>query len=348
MRVLITGNMGYVGPVLASHLRVSHPEITLAGFDTGYFAHCLTAAGGLPERVLQQQVFGDIRRLPPDLLQGVDAVVHLAGISNDPIGTRYSDATNQINHEASLALARQAKAAGAGVFVFASSCSMYGAADESPRVESDPLNPLTAYARSKVRTEEGLVPLADDGFSVTSLRFSTACGMSPRLRLDLVLNDFVAGAVAENRITILSDGKPWRPLIDVQDMARAVDWALHRRVDQGGPYVAVNVGSQGRNYQVLELAEAVAAEIPGTEVSVNPDAEPDERSYKVDFSRFQELAPGHQPRVSLEESIRNLKQGLLSMRFQDRRFRESHLMRLKVLDSLVSQGLLDTALYWTR
>jgi len=166
-----------------------------------------------------------VRHPQPEILRGVDAIVHLAAISNDPMGKTFEEVTDAINFRASVELARQAKAAGVRSFVFASSCSMYGMADDTPRKETSPLNPLTAYAKSKVSTETELQKLADKSFRVTCLRFATACGMSDRLRLDLVVNDFVACAVTSKNITILSDGTPWRPLIHVKDMARAFDWA---------------------------------------------------------------------------------------------------------------------------
>ena len=256
------------------------------------------------------QYFGDMRQFPSEILSGVDAVVHLAAISNDPIGNRFEEVTLDINYRASVELAKKAKEAGVNSFVFASSCSMYGSADDSARTEKSTLNPLTAYAKSKVLTEKDLEPLASDKFKVTSLRFSTACGWSDRLRLDLVLNDFVAGSVASQQITILSDGTPWRPLINVKDMARAIDWAIGRAGTNGGHFLAVNVGSDEWNYQVKDLAEAVAAVIPGTTVSINKDAQPDKRSYKVNFDLFKKLAPSHQPKVSLVESIEELKNGL--------------------------------------
>jgi len=190
--------------------------------------------------------------------------------------------------------------------------------------------------------------LADREFKVTSLRFSTACGMSDRLRLDLVLNDFVAGAVAERKITILSDGTPWRPLIDVKDMARAIDWAISRDVDKEGEFVAVNVGTDKWNYQVRDLAEAVAQVIPGTKVSINKDAQPDKRSYKVDFGLFRRLAPNHQPQVDLSTSIMELKDGLESLSFNDRDFRNSRYMRLKILTYLREKGFLNEQLQWQR
>ena len=250
MRILITGPMGYVGPILARHLRATFPDAELIGFDSGYFAHNLTGTLRLPETLLDRLHFGDIRNFPPDLLDGVDAVVHLAAISNDPMGKEFEAVTEAINEKASIALAQMAQERGVGTFVFASSCSIYGAAEGSPRREADPLNPLTAYARSKVAMENALRSSNAGQMTVTCLRFATACGMSDRLRLDLVLNDFVASALATGEITVLSDGTPWRPLIDVADMARAIEWAIGRAAENGGRFLVVNAGNQAANYQV--------------------------------------------------------------------------------------------------
>ena len=347
MKILVTGNMGYVGPGVVSRLRASYPDATLVGFDMAYFANCLTNADFLPESKLNEQVFGDIRHFPAELLAGVDAVVHLAAVSNDPMGNKYEAVTLDVNHQSSIELARKAKAAGVKSFVFASSCSMYGAASDGAKTEDSELNPLTAYARSKVFTERDLTPLADATFTVTCLRFATACGMSDRLRLDLVLNDFVAGAVSSGQISILSDGTPWRPLINVKDMAIAIDWAISRPASNGGAFLAVNTGSNEWNYQVKELAEAVAQVIPGVKVSVNPDAPPDKRSYRVNFDLYQKLAPDHQPRHHLLDTIQELKQNLDEMGFSDGNFRNSRLMRLKVLNHLQEKSLIDSQLSWT-
>jgi nucleoside-diphosphate-sugar epimerase len=347
MKILITGNMGYIGPSAVKRLRCSYPEADIIGLDMGYFANCLTNAEILPECQVDMQYFADIRRVSEDMLRGIDAVVHLSAISNDPMGNTFEEVTSDINYVASIDLAKKAKHVGARSFVYASSCSMYGSAADGKRSETSPLNPLTAYAKSKVRTEQDLEKIADGNFTATSLRFSTACGMSERLRLDLVLNDFVACAVATKKITILSDGTPWRPLINVKDMSRAIDWAVGRRASQGGEFLAVNIGSDEWNYQVRDLAQAVAEVIPDVEISINKDAQPDKRSYRVNFDLFKQLAPDHQPKVDLMTTIRELKEGLEGMGFKDGDFRNSPFMRLKVLTHLRNRNLLNERLEWT-
>ena len=346
MKILITGNMGYVGPALVKHLRRAYPSSVLLGIDAGYFAHCLTTRAPLPECQTDVQHFGDVRKFPESLLGGVDAIVHLAALSNDPISNQYEEITMDINYHASVELARRAKRAGVKNFAFASSCSVYGSAESGPRNETSTVNPLTAYARSKVMAESELERLADSNFQVTALRFATACGISERLRLDLVLNDFVACAVSSGKITILSDGTPWRPLINVKDMARAFEWAVGREASNGGAFALVNAGSNVWNYQVRELAEAVARVIPGTAVSINGDAPPDKRSYRVDFSRFERLAPNHQPVRTLEDTITELKTGLEAVGFCDPAFRDGWMIRLKMLDRLRNEGLLSERLEW--
>ncbi len=343
MKILITGNMGYIGPVVARHLHQAFPAAELLGLDMGYFALSVTNAPALPEVRLQQQFFGDVRKIPADVLRGVDAIVHLAAISNDPMGNKFEKVTLDINFGATVALAEKAKAAGVKSFVFASSCSVYGFAENGARIEASPLDPLTAYARSKVLSEKELAKLSSPQFHVTCLRFATACGMSERLRLDLVLNDFVANALATGQILILSDGTPWRPLIHVEDMARAIEWAISRA---GGDFLVVNAGSDEWNYQVKALAEAVASAIPDVRVSINKDAQPDKRSYQVDFSLYRRLAPSHQPRVGLRQAIEGLKAGLESIGFRDAEFRKSHLIRLNALAKHRAEDRLNEALEW--
>jgi nucleoside-diphosphate-sugar epimerase len=346
MKILVTGNMGYVGPLVLRRLRESHPQATLIGYDMGYFAHCLTGASRLPETLADLQYFGDIRRVPNEILQGIDAIVHLCAISNDPMGATFEKVTLDINHRASIDLAEKAKRAGVKKFVFASSCSVYGFSEGGPRREEDGLNPLTAYAKSKVQTEQDLASLASEAFTATCLRFATACGMSDRLRLDLVLNDFVAGALVSKRINILSDGTPWRPLIHVKDMARAIDWAVQRDYRDGGSFLTINVGSDAWNYQVKDLAAAVANLVPNVEVSINKDAQPDKRSYRVNFDKFSKLAQGFLPMVDLQSAVRDLRDGLMAMQFHDHEFRTGELIRLVTLKRLRESGQLKDDLVW--
>ena len=347
MKILITGKLGYIGPVVSKYLKNVNKSNHLTGLDNAFFAHCLTAPLFSPEAYVDVQYKMDVRQVDEPFLQQFDAIVHLAAVSNDPMGNKFERVTDEINHLASVLLAQKAAAAGVKTFVFASSCSIYGFADGGPRKETDPLNPLTAYAKSKVATENGLASLSGTSdMTITALRFSTACGMSDRLRLDLVLNDFVASAFSSGKITVLSDGSPWRPLIDVKDMARAIEWALTRKKETGGKYLAVNIGRNDFNYQVKDIAQVVADVLPGTEISINVNAQPDKRSYRVDFNLFSQLAPDHQPQVNLYQSAVEIKEGLTRMHFADINFRESQLIRLKVLEKLMNESRINANLEW--
>jgi nucleoside-diphosphate-sugar epimerase len=346
MKILVTGNMGYVGPGAISQLRESYPNAELIGYDTGFFANYLTNVSILPEAKLNKQIFGDVRNFDSNVLNDIDAVVYLAAISNDPMGNKFEDITMEVNYKSAVKIAKAGKEKGVKTFVFASSCSVYGAAGETAKVESDTLNPLTAYARSKIAAEKDLKILADNDFTVTCLRFATACGYSNRLRLDLVVNDFVAGALVSKRIDILSDGTPWRPLINVLDMARAIDWAVGRKAQNGGNFLVVNTGSNEWNYQVKELAEAVAEVVIGCEVTVNPDAPADKRSYNVNFDLFKKLAPNHQPIFKLKPTVSGLYENLKGMGFEDPDFRTKNLIRLNVINQLQKKGFLNKDLFW--
>jgi nucleoside-diphosphate-sugar epimerase len=347
MKILVIGNMGYVGPGTVSQLRSTYPDAELIGFDIGYFANHLTDTDFLPEVKLNKQIIGDVRKFPAEILEGVDAVAYLAAISNDPMGAQYEKVTMDVNYRSCVRIAEQAKAAGVKSFVFASSCSIYGAAEGLPKTETDTLNPLTAYARSKVSAEKELALLSNKEFTVTCLRFATACGMSKRLRLDLVLNDFVAGAIISKEINILSDGTPWRPLINVLDMALAIEWGIGRQASNGGEYLAVNTGTSSWNYQVTDLAEAVSKVVPGCRVTIKKDAPPDKRSYRVNFDLYKKLAPNHQPKHDLHLTIQDLYDSISTMRQIDPKYRDSKFMRLKILASLREKGFLNENLNWT-
>ncbi len=345
--VLVLGNLGYIGPVLSKHLRQAFPEAVLIGFDTAFFQGCLLDPYDSAEHSMHHQIYGDIRNFPAELLQGVDCVVALAAISNDPMGKLYERPTHEINADAIVAVAAQAKAAGVQRFIFASSCSVYGAGGDKPKNEQSEVNPLTAYAISKINCEKGLEKLASDQFIVSCLRFSTACGYSPRLRLDLVLNDFVASAFMHKRIDILSDGTPWRPLIDVTDMSRAIEWAAIRDPKQSANFLAINVGAEEWNYTIKALADAVAEHLGNVQVSFNKEAPPDKRSYRVDFSLFRKLAPNHQPLKTLHQTIQDLLEGFKTSGFAQADFRNGHLIRFNTLKTLANRHAINDDLYWT-
>jgi len=345
MKILIIGNEGYIGPIVAQQFKNSMNDSLVAGFDIGYFTHVITYPTS-PELSIDVQYRGDVREFPSKLLNGFDSVVYLAAISNDPMGNEFEKVTKEINENSAIRIANLAKSAGVSHFVYASSCSVYGTADDKPRTETSELNPLTAYARSKVGAENGLKSLASENFIISCLRFATACGYSPRLRLDLVLNDFVASAIATNNIEILSDGTPWRPLIHVNDMARAIQWASSRDLDNGGPFIIVNAGSNRWNYQIKELAQAVKDHFPDLDLSINENAAPDKRSYKVNFGNFKKLAKEFYPKMSLNDTVKNLSEGLNMINFNDSDFRQSYLIRLTILKNHINNSRLSKNLKW--
>lgn len=345
-KIVIVGNLGYIGGAVVHELHRQEPESILIGVDTGYFAHCLMGAPIVPEYNLAMQYMVDVRTMPDEIFQGADSVIYLSAISNDPMGNRFEKQTYAINAHAAFQAAKTAKAYGVKTFVLASSCSIYGAAGDLPKTEEDPINPQTAYARSKIMAEQELQHLADASFAITSLRFATAFGDSDRLRLDLVLNDFVASAFVNQKIEILSNGEPFRPLIHVRDMARAIYWATQRRVNPGQEFLILNTGSNMNNFQIIELAELVKQTLPHTSIVVNPHAGQDCRSYRVDFELFARLAPDYQPQVELVEAIQELIDKFERACFHDDNFRRSNFIRLNVLTSHIRDNYLDQHLFW--
>lgn len=344
--ILIIGNLGYVGPVVVNHLFASN-NYNLIGLDNAYFYNCITTKIRYPEFGLSHQYFLDVRNLASEHFKNIDSVVYLAAISNDPMGVEYENPTYEINQNCAVKAAEYAKKNKVKNFIFASSCSVYGTASEGKKTEVSELNPLTAYAKSKIGAELKLKELVNEDFHVTCLRFATACGYSPRLRLDLVLNDFVASAILNKEINILSDGKPWRPLIHVRDMARAIQWAIERN-DQN-IFLSINTGSNDWNYQVMDLATAVSNQIKGTKVVINQNAQPDKRSYQVDFSLFKKLASEYQPVISLADAVEDLIVGMQNNGISDFNFRESNTyIRLKTLNFHRKNNLLNSELYWLK
>lgn len=344
-KIIIFGNLGYIGPVLVKHLRLLSSDLDIIGFDTGFFQGCLLNPEHNYDRYLSQQLYGDIRSFNSKILKNTDAIICLAAISNDPIGNIYEKQTADINNNASIDLARAAKKAGVKKFIYASSCSVYGISDKSAKSETSELNPLTAYSRSKITCENNLKKLINDDFSVSCLRFATACGYSPRLRLDLVLNDFVASALINKKIELLSDGSAWRPIIDVKDMSRSIEWALNRGTDNS-QFIALNIGKDSWNFTIKDLAESVKDIIPNVNLSFANNASPDKRSYKVDFSLFKSLAPNHQPIQKLSDTIKEIADGISNSNFRVKDFRASHLIRLNTLNYLKNNKLINFNLEW--
>ncbi|MGV9382128.1 NAD-dependent epimerase/dehydratase family protein [Nonomuraea sp. NPDC003707] len=280
MRVLLTGHQGYLGTVMAPMLAEAGHEVV--GLDSGLFADCLL--GPAPEQVEAHAV--DLRDAGPEHVAGFDAVIHLAALSNDPLGALAPDLTYDINHHASVRLARLAKEAGVRRFLYASTCSVYGASGGEELLDEEaPLRPVTPYAESKVRVEDDLVTLADDDFAPVFLRNATAFGFSPRLRADIVLNNLVGHAHLTGEVRVLSDGTPWRPLVHARDIAEAFAAALVAP-REAVHTTAFNVGTEVNNVTVAEIAAEVVAAVPGSTLSITGETGSDPRSYRVDFSRI--------------------------------------------------------------
>jgi nucleoside-diphosphate-sugar epimerase len=336
MKVLVTGDRGYVGSILAPYLAEHGHEVV--GLDADLYAGCdLGKAPSLESLQL------DVRDVRASLLEGFDAVVHLAALSNDPLGDLRPELTFSVNLDGTVALARAAREVGVRRFVFASSCSMYGASGlDEVLDESAPLRPITPYAESKVRAEEALLELADDDFWPVSMRNATVYGSSPRLRLDVVLNNLVAWAHTTGRIRLLSDGTSWRPLIHVRDVARVA-----ARLLEAPPELlratAYNTGSGAQNYVIRDLA-ALVADATGCSVEFADGASSDPRSYRVDFGRLERAFPGLELEWDAASGVRELlaayrTHGLSLQEFEGRRF-----VRLRQLRHLIDTGELDETL----
>ena len=334
-RVLITGNLGYNGVWVTNVLkRAGHRTV---GFDCDYYEHSLFEADDFAP---DHQTLKDIREIDKADLEGIDVIVHLAALSNDATGELNPSLTVQINKEATVRLARLAKELGVRQFVYASSCSIYGISDsESAVTEDSPLAPLTAYARAKVDAESELVRLHDDNFRVVIMRNATMHGVSPKLRLDLVLNNLAACAHLYGQVKILSDGSPWRPLLSIVDFARAVLLFL----DYDGDHVVYNVGFAQENYQVKALGEMIS-NATGASLEINPVKTPDERSYRVDFTRFAAEFPEFKIRMSARESVADLMAAYERYGLMQEDFTGPKYFRIRALKELVARGVLDANL----
>jgi nucleoside-diphosphate-sugar epimerase len=340
-RVLITGHRGYIGSVLAPLLAQAGHDVV--GLDTDYYSSCTLVPDPMPIRSINK----DIRRISPDDLRGYDAVIHLAALSNDPIGNLDADWTRQINYEGSIRLAEYAKAAGVERFLFSSSCIMYGMSEASTVDESSPLAPRTEYARSKVLAEEGIAKFAGDRFSPTFLRNGTIYGISPRMRFDTVLNDLVATALTTGNVVVHGDGTPWRPVIHIQDVAAAFRTVLEAPVEQVHNQ-AFNIGANELNYKILDLAYIVTQTVPNCSLKIEANSSVDQRTYKADFSKFARTFPDFKFHWTAERGAGDLWRKFLEIGLSSNDLTDKRFTRLRWLRHLLETDQLDESLEWNR
>ncbi|MFM2053201.1 MAG: hypothetical protein RL456_1238 [Pseudomonadota bacterium] len=342
MKILVTGTEGYIGARLAPWLEAAGHEVT--GLDTAFYGDGRLYHDPAAARTTPRTLCKDLRHVTPADFAGFDAVIHLAELSNDPLGQNRPELTMRINHEGSVRIAQAARDAGVRRMVYASSCSVYGAGNGDFLDEDSPVNPQTAYALCKTRVERDLRPMSGRDFSVVFLRNATAYGPSPRMRFDIVLNDLCALAWTTRRIAMVSDGSPWRPIVHVEDICEAMRCAAEAPAEAVGGEV-FNVGRTDENFRVREIAQIVAEAMPGCEVSAGPPSA-DNRSYRVNFDKIATRLPGYQARWTARRGAEELRRLFERIDFTEADHRWRAYTRLRQLQHLLRTGQVDDDLFW--
>jgi nucleoside-diphosphate-sugar epimerase len=342
MKVLVTGTEGYIGSRLAPMLMARGHEVV--GLDTGFYRDGWLYSDSHQLASVPRTLIKDLRHVTAQDLEGFDAVVHLAELSNDPLGENNPEITYQINHQGSLELARKAKAAGVGRFVYASSCSVYGVGSGEFLNEESPVNPQTAYAKCKVMVERDVKPLGSPGFCVTFLRNATAFGASPRMRFDIVINDLCALAWTTKRIAMTSDGSPWRPVVHIEDICTAIRCVLDAPIEAVNGQI-FNVGQNSENYRVREIAQIIADVFPGCELSTGK-ASADNRSYRVSFDKIASKLPGFACSWSTRQGAEELRARFELIEFSKETHEFRAFTRLKQIRYLSRTGQIDADFFW--